>query len=236
MTHLRQNLLPSLCSLFCLITPHGAQALQALEVSDGGTAYAKISADDLTRLSINNGRIASWHAPKGKLVIQKNAKSGELYVRPLNRAVPVSLFVTSDRGSTYAITMMPVEMPAESIILIEARRKTPSMIERAGTRDATIKDLMLAMAADRMPPDMEVRESSQTFSLWQGSRLTLMRSWLGASLMGERFDLTNTGTSPMRLLEQEFFKPGVLAISVEKHELAPSESTRIFVVRYLEDD
>lgn len=236
MIHLKQNLLPSLCSLLWLFTPHGAQALQALEVTDGGTAYAKISAEDLTRLSINNGRIVSWHAPKGKLVIQKNAKSGELYVRPLHREVPVSLFVTSDRGSTYAITMMPVAMPAESIILNEAGRKTPSTIERAGTRDDTIKDLMLAMAADRMPSDMEVSESSQTFSLWPGSRLTLMRSWLGASLMGERFDLTNTGTNSMRLLEQELFKPGVLAVSIEKHELAPSESTRIFVVRYLEND
>lgn len=236
MIHLKQNLLPSLCSLLCLITPQGAQALQALDVSDGGTAYAKISAQDLTRLTINNGRIASWHAPKGKLVIQKNAKSGELYVRPLNRDEPVSLFVTSDKGSTYAITMMPVAMPAESIILNEARRKTPSTIERAGTRDETIKALMLAMAADRMPPDMEVRESRQSFSLWQGSRFTLVRSWLGTTLMGERFDLTNTGTSAMRLLEQELFKPGVLAISIEKHELAPSESTRVFVVRYLEDD
>ena len=236
MIHLKQNLLPSLCSLLCLIAPQGAQALQALDVSDGGTAYAKISVQDLTRLTINNGRIASWHAPKGKLVIQKNAKSGELYVRPLNRDEPVSLFVTSDKGSTYAITMLPVAMPAESIILNEARRKTPSTIERAGTRDETIKALMLAMAADRMPPDMEVRESQQSFSLWQGSRLTLVRSWLGTTLMGERFDLTNTGTSVMRLLEQELFKPGVLAISVEKHELAPSESTRVFVVRYLEDD
>ena len=236
MIHLKQNLLPSLCSLLCLITPQGAQALQALDVSDGGTTYARISAEDLTRLSINNGRIASWHAPKGKLVIQKNAKSGELYVRPLNRDVPVSLFVTSDKGSTYAITMMPVDMPAESIILNEARRQTPSTIERAGARDETIKALMLAMAADRMPPDIEVRESRQSFSLWQGSRLTLVRSWLGTTLMGERFDLTNTGTSAMRVLEQELFKPGVLAISVEKHELAPSESTRVFVVRYLEDN
>ena len=236
MIHLKQNFLPSLCSLLCLIAPHGAHALQALEVTDGGTAYAKISADDLTRLTINNGRIASWHAPKGKLVIKKSPKAGELYVRPLNRAVPVSLFVTSDKGSTYAITMMPVEMPAESIVLNVAGRKTPSTIERAGARDDTIKELMLAMAADRMPSDMEVRETSQSFSLWQGSRLTLMRSWMGASLMGERFDLTNTGTSSMRLLEQELFKPGVLAVSIEKNELAPSESTRIFVVRYLEDN
>lgn len=236
MIPLKQNLLPSLFSLLCLFAPQRAQALQALEVSDGGTAYAKISADDLTRLTINNGRIASWHAPKGKLVIQKNSKSGELYVRPLSRKEPVSLFVTSARGSTYAITMMPVAMPAESLVLNEARRKAPPTIERAGALDITIKNLMLTMAADRMPADMEVRESSQTFSLWQGSRLTLMRSWLGASLMGERFDLTNTGTSSMRLLEQEFFKPGVLAVSIEKHELVPSESTRIFVVRYLEDD
>ena len=83
---------------------------------------------------------------------------------------------------------------------------------------------------------MEVRESGQEFRLWQGSRLTLVRSWLGQTLMGERFDLTNTSSTPMRLLEQEFFKPGVLAISVETLNLAPGDTTRVFVVRYREGE
>jgi conjugal transfer pilus assembly protein TraK len=214
-----------------------ASALQIVDVSDGVTAYAKIASDELTRISIADGRIASWYVPKGKLVIEKDAKGGQLYVRPLDRAAVVSMFINSGSGATYAITMQPVAMPSESVVLREGGpRKSPAAIERPGSLVTAIKELMLTMASDRIPLDLEVHESGQEFRLWQGSRLTLVRSWLGQTLMGERFDLINTNSTPMRLLEQEFFKPGVLAISVETLNLAPGDTTRVFVVRYREGD
>ena len=237
MIPLKPRRLAALFNLFCLAWPLSASALQIVDVADGVTAYAKIASDELTRISIADGRIASWYVPKGKLIIQKDAKGGELYVRPLDRSAVVSMFITSGSGATYALTMQPVAMPSESVVLREGGpRKRPAAVERAGSLDNAIKELMLTMASDRIPLDIEVRESGQEFRLWQGSRLTLVRSWLGQTLMGERFDLTNTSSTPMRLLEQEFFKPGVLAISVETLNLAPGDTTRVFVVRYREGE
>ncbi|WP_298610518.1 type-F conjugative transfer system secretin TraK [uncultured Thiobacillus sp.] len=230
MIHSRPNLRSALGSLLLLASAQ-AHAMQILDVADGATAYAKMSSGEITRLTINNGRIASWQVPKGRLVIQKNAKTGELYVRPLNREEPTSLFVTSESGATYAITLQPVSMPSETIVLRESPVAAAPEAEKSGSRSEGIKAFMLAMAADRLPADMDVRESGQTLTLWEDSRLTLVRSWIGARWVGERFDLTNTGKSPLRVAEAELFRDDVLAIAIEKHELAPGDTTRVFVLR-----
>ena len=132
MIPLKPRRLAALFNLFCLAWPLSASALQIVDVSDGVTAYAKIASDELTRISIADGRIASWYVPKGKLVIEKDAKGGQLYVRPLDRSAVVSMFITSGSGATYALTMQPVAMPSESVVLREAWAAQEPGIHRTG--------------------------------------------------------------------------------------------------------
>ena len=224
------------CSLLLATLP--AWALQVLPVRDGETAFARIAADDLTRIALSEGRIQSWHALKGRLAIEKNARTGQIYVRPLDRGEPASLFLTADTGATYALTLQPVDMPAESLILKDPARRAakPSMAEQADSRQRMVKELALMMAADRLPPDMEVRERGETLRLWQGSRFVHLRSWLGTAVVADLFQLSNTSNAELRVAEAELFRPGVLAVGVENHALNPGETTRVFVIRQREVD
>ena len=224
------------CSLLLAALP--AWALQVLPVRDGETAFARIAADDLTRIALAEGRIQSWHALKGRLAIEKNARTGQIYVRPLGRGELASLFLTADSGATYALTLQPVDMPAESLILKDPARRTakPSAAEQADSRQRMVKALVLMMAADTLPGDMEVRERGETLRLWQGSRFVHHLSWLGTAVVADLFQLTNTGNTEMRVAEPELFRPGVLAVGVETHVLNPGETTRVFVIRQREGD
>jgi conjugal transfer pilus assembly protein TraK len=226
------------CSLLLAALP--AWALQVLPVRDGETAFARIAADDLTRIALAEGRIQSWHALKGRLAIEKNARTGQLYVRPLDRGEPASLFLSADSGATYALTLQPVDMPAESLILKDPARRVAklSTAEQAlgyvSSRQRMVKELALMMATDRLPTDMEVRERGETLRLWQGSRFVHLRSWLGSAVVADLFQLTNTGNTEMRVAEPELFRPGVLAVGVENQALNPGEATRVFVIRQRE--
>ncbi len=213
-----------------------AWALQVLPVRDGETAFARIAADDLTRIALAAGRIQSWHTLKGRLAIEKNTRTGQIYVRPLDRREPASLFLTADSGATYALTLQPVDMPAESLILKGPawRAAKPSTAEQADSRQRMVKSLALMMAADTLPGDMEVRERGETLRLWQGSRFVHQRSWLGTAVVADLFQLTNTGNAELRVAEPELFRPGVLAVGVENHALNPGETTRVFVIRQRE--
>lgn len=224
-------------SLF-LMTTLPAWALQVIPVREGETLFAKIAADDLTRIALSEGRIQSWHTLKGRLAIDRNTRTGQIYVRPLDRGEPVSLFLTSETGATYALTLQPVEMPAESLILKEQARQAakPSKAEQTDSLEQMVKELALLMAADRLPPDMEVRERGEELRLWQGARFVRVRSWLGATVVADLFQLTNTGSAEMRVAEPELYRPGVLGVGVENQSLLPGEATRIFVIRHREGD
>ena len=61
----------------------------------------------------------------------------------------------------------------------------------------------------------------------------LVRLYEGRGLVGERYVLTNVSTQDMVLAEQEFDRErgGVLAVSIENHNLRPGESTSVYVIR-----
>jgi len=224
-------------SLF-LLAALPAWALQVIPIREGETAFARIAADDLTRIALAEGRIQSWHTLRGRLTIDKNPRSGQIYVRPLDRGEPLSLFITSEAGATYALTLQPVDTPAESLILKDETRRSarPSAAEKVDSRQRMVKELALMMATDRLPPDMEVRERNEELRLWQGSRFIRLRSWLGAAVVGDLYQLTNTGSTELRVAEPELFRPGVLGVGVENHALRPGEASRIFVIRNREAD
>ena len=48
---------------------------------------------------------------------------------------------------------------------------------------------------------------------------------------GEIHELSNISCGPARVLENEFYEKGVLAVSIDRHELAPKEKTNVYIVR-----
>ncbi|MBQ1766749.1 MAG: type-F conjugative transfer system secretin TraK, partial [Aquincola sp.] len=100
-----------------------------------------------------------------------------------------------------------------------------------------LKTLLLAMASDRVPPDIRVDELNQPIQLWAEARFSLMRRYQGRGLVGEKYLLQNLSQAVMVLAEQEFDRPDspaggqVLAVAVEHHNLRPGETTNVFVIR-----
>jgi conjugal transfer pilus assembly protein TraK len=144
---------------------------------------------------------------------------------------PINLFVSTERA-TYMLLLQPVDLPAETIVIkgLPGVREASS-IERSTSHVRAIKNLLLAMAADTLPRDMEVRELTREVALWKGTRFTLARAYLGRAIIGEKYLLTNVGNSVMTVTEQELYKSGVLAVSVENAKLNPAQSTNVFVIR-----
>ena len=211
-----------------------ASALQILDAKDGETVLGKISRKEVTRISLERGRIRKVTGNAGEFVLEKDEEKGQIFIRPVSpdSTKPINLFVTSER-STVALLLQPVDTPSDTIVIREGRdplTSTPRM-ERSGLHVRTIKNLLLAMASDALPDDMEVRESGLELALWPGVRLTLHRTWLGAGIVGEKYQLANNGRADLNLAERDLYKPGVMAVSLEKGSLRPSESTNLFVIR-----
>ena len=195
---------------------------------------AKVSRKEVTRISVDRGRIRKVTGNAGEFMLEKDDEKGQVFIRPVSpdSTKPINLFVSTER-STIGLLLQPVDTPSDAIVIREARDATaePSRIERSGRHVRAMKNLLLAMAEDALPDDMEVREPGRDLALWPGARLTLQRQWLGSSVVGEKYLLTNAGAAALELAERDLFKRGVMALSIEQASLRPGESTQLFVIR-----
>lgn len=231
MIRLRPSQIP-LALLLALSLP--ASALQIVDAKDGETVFAKISQKEVTRIAFERGRIRKVTGNAGEFVLEKDEDKGHIFVRPAQAGSkkPINIFVSSDR-STVALLLQPIDAPSESIVIREGRevQTSASRIERSGRHVRTIKNLLLAMATDALPDDMEIREAARQLVLWPGVRLTLQRVYLGAGIVGEKYQLTNTASAEVTLSESDLQKSGVMAVSLEQRTLRAGEATNLFVVR-----
>lgn len=225
-----------LFSAWALLAAAEARALQVVQAREGETLFVKVSAEEITRIAIEGGRVQSWHAPKGKLRIEAEPERGQIFLRVVERDKPVSLFLVADSGATYALTLQPVDMPSESVIIKEAMKRRTAPANAASDRIDQIKRLAIVALTGRLADDLEYSQPGEDVALWAGARFTLDQSWRSESMAVDHYRLTNLGREEMRLAEQEFFRPDVIAVGVDKHTLAPGEGTRVIVIRHRRDD
>lgn len=231
MIRLRPSQIPLLL-LLALSFP--ASALQIVDAKDGETVFAKISQKEVTRIAFERGRVRKVTGNAGDFILEKDEDKGQIFVRPAQAGStkPINLFVTSDRA-TVALLLQPIDAPSDSIVIRESReaQASPSRVERSGRHVRTVKNLLLAMATDALPEDMQIRETTRQLALWPGVRMTLQRVYLGAGVVGEKYQLANTANADITLNEPDLYKSGVMAVSLEQRTLRSGEATNLFVIR-----
>ena len=229
------RLRPSQAPLLLLLAlSFPASALQIVDAKDGETAFAKVSQKEVTRISFERGRIRKVTGNAGEFALEKDEEKGQIFIRPTQAdgTKPINIFLTSDRG-TVALLLQPIDSPADTIVVREGREAAASQsrVERSGRHVRTLKNLLLAMATDALPADMEIRETARKLALWPGVRLTLQRVYLGTGIVGEKYQLANVTKTDLALTEPDLYKSGVMAVSLEQRTLHAGESTNLFVIR-----
>lgn len=244
--------LPALLAMLLLLADLPAHALQIVEAQDGQSVLAKLSRKEVTRIAFETRRVRKVTGSAGEFLLEKDDERGQVFVRPTdpNSTKPINLFLTSDVG-TVALLLQPVDTPSDSIVIREPRGSrvpgtsgtsgasgasgeggmTATRVQAGGRHVRTLKNLLLALAQDALPADMDATETARDITLWPGSRLTLQRILLGTGIVGEKYLLTNIGNTTLEIAESALFKTGVMAVSVERAVLVPGDATNVFVIR-----
>jgi conjugal transfer pilus assembly protein TraK len=177
--------------------------------------------------------------PVGEVVLECDKDKGEIYVKPVAPGTkPINLFVSSGKA-TYTLILKRVDMPADTIVIVDrSERPAPSDAPAraagpAPNHERALKTMLIAMAGERTPSDLRFDEVNRPLELWAEARLVLLRPYEGRGVIGETYRLTNISPQPMVLAEEEFDREdaGVVAVSIETHQLAPGESTHVFAIR-----
>ena len=238
-------------------------ALQTIDARDGVSVEAAIALKEATRIKVDGANITEVFGniyssncggvpavnrdtgpslaainPAGEIVLECDKDKGEIYVKPVAAgAKPINLFISTAK-STYTLILKRVDMPADTIVLKDrALQQAATHLERSGgpspSHVRALKQLLTAMASDRVNADVRVEEVNRPVQLWSESRFTMLRLYESRGLIGEKYVLTNISNEPMVLAEQEFDREqgDVVGVSIESHNLRPGESTNVFVLR-----
>lgn len=263
MANPRSGFLPRALASALAISVAPAFALQTIEARDGVSVEASIALKEATRIKVDGERITDVFGniyssncgvpatvtrdpgqssaainPTGEIVLECDKDKGEIYVKPVAAgAKPVNLFISTS-NSTYTLILKRVDMPADTIVLKDrAWLQAAARAERPGGTPPghvrALKQMLTAMASDRVGADVRVEEVNRPMQLWTECRFTLLRVYEGRGLIGEKYLLTNVSGAPMVLAEQEFDREQgeVVGVAIESHNLRPGESTNVFVLR-----
>lgn len=233
-----QKLKKSLSAILLNLLIIEANATQIVENADQGHVQVNISANEQNRLAITGRRIANVvPSRKGLLSVVKDEALGALYFTLANDSEnqgSVTLFVSDDQGVTYKLILVPQPVAGEEIILSPPKNKSMSSSRfsaadgHATSYQRRIKNLMLVMIDGERSDSIVL---NQVVPLWKESHMLLITKFMDDDLVGEKYHLSNVSPSDMLLAEQEFYRPGVLAVAVEHHTLKPGDATDIFIVR-----
>ena len=173
--------------------PGPAAAMQTLEATDHAELEAAVSATGVSRVALAHDRIRRVIRSPGGFDVEHDAASGDLYLRPAEgpdplpgepagAPLPVTLFLGTERGFTYRLTLIPDARPSAQVLIRNtAAAADPAARGTAGpVRDARVAELVRlvrAVARREIPPGYLVEAGSagsgrRTIETWRGARFT----------------------------------------------------------------
>ena len=113
-----------LTALAAVAAPAPVAAMQILDATDHAELTAEISATDVNRIALAGDRVARVvRAPDG-YAVEHDARSGDLYLRPFGRdasdGAAVTMFIGTERGFTYRLTLIPSDRDSAQILIRNA--------------------------------------------------------------------------------------------------------------------
>ena len=185
-----------------LAAPVPALAMQILDAADHAELAAEISASGVNRIALHGDRIAKVvRAPDG-FAVEHDPRSGDLYLRPSAPDAsggathdPVTLFVGTEKGFTYRLTLTPADRDSAQILirngeaLPNVAKRTPSPGD--GAHIAGLVGLVRAVARREPLPGYEILVSASR----SASGLSLIETWRGPRFAALVFEAARPASS-----------------------------------------
>ena len=190
-----------------LALPLPAAAMQIVDAADHAEIAAEISATNVNRIALAGDRIAKVVRSPGGYAVEHDPASGDLYLRPagappgapdagVSGIEPVTLFIGTEKGFTYRLTLMPAVRASAQILIRNADAVPPASASvpasggdpRIGVRGrphvAALVRLVRAVARREALPGYEIQAGDSPLA----AGIRLIETWRGPRLAALVFE------------------------------------------------
>ena len=216
---------------FLFLCNQDTYALDTVTLTEGQSLFVDLSERNLNLIRFPSPGVRVYTSSN---ILDVKVDEGNVFVKFMEGQPPgpQELFFIAPSG-VYSMILVPKGIPSQTIIVRIPKEDVSEALnwETSHSNIAGLKELIKAMYEERPPRGFSVKEVSEERSRWKEVKEVLRRIYAGATLQGELYELTNVSTEAVRLIENEFYEKGVLAVSVERHELKPGEKTELYIVK-----
>jgi conjugal transfer pilus assembly protein TraK len=201
---------------------------------EGEQFNQSLSSINFNRVFVEGETIIKLSYPQGSLTVDKSEMDkpeiteGSVYIKP-NFEVPITLFLTTDKGRHVSLTLTPDESSGKTLRLI-AKAQTQSNYVKPNTPDVTEVDAaMAAMRAGESPKDFNAqRVIPSPFYIKKDIKVTLEKQYQGARLTGYVYRLENKSNHEIALTTDLFSHRNAQSLSLSDEELLPKKVAYLY--------
>ncbi len=212
--------------LSLLLMGTACEAAMLHPLNDEKVIEVGISGQGLTRITVKNDRILNVFGLATEYALETDTDQGQIFIRPSSMN-PISLTLTTEKGFTQDLRLIPKEKAPEALILED--RQDPEKAKDILPSREEIEELIHACIEGRIPQGYKQMPIDLKSS--QGP-YHLIREIRGA-FRGFTYEVKNTSKIPLILSEEAFVKKSplqVIAVVLTKRILNPGERSTLHVV------
>ncbi len=237
----KYHLNKSLLLLGAMLLTQSTWAIQKIQANPDEAVQIVASMTDANVISISGGSIESVWGTEDKVSLEANVDTGQAIFRPMSNK-PFTLFVQSEAGLTYTLSVVPRnDIIGQVILLNEFDQAGETQSQRAHNIIAYKSDIKRLLKKIEQSPGQgiaklhgfQIKTINKNIPLWSETKILHTFSWTRGSLIIDRYLLTNVSDEVLRVEEREFHQltKHIRAISLRKLTLQPAETTVLYTFR-----
>lgn len=188
-----------------------------------------VSTTGPNRIAVKDRKIVNAIYDPTQFDLQTDAVTGQVFIFPKTEKEG-SLFLTTDREETFALTLWPQDVASQEIILKATESPKPATYERKVSEAEIIKAPDFETAIKRLTVALARGEVPAGFTATNACGASCKEAFVGETLAGRTLIYRNETEKSVTLYEKYFYEKGVLAVAIEKPEVASRTSTRVYVI------
>lgn len=214
----------------------------SVAIRDNSDISLSLSLSNYNRLVVKNDKIVEAVFPETAMGIKRDEQDGSVYVLLTHATNPFTLFLTTEAGHHFSVTVTgedglgkTVELVAPRLNLAANTIKAASAVTAKPTDDAhqeSMLEVIRHMERHEAMPGMTVSHPfGRVERMGAGLALIPKEIWVGTGIQAERLEIHNGGSKSLNLLPEWFEGENVAAMKLSQPILKPTETATLYRVR-----
>jgi conjugal transfer pilus assembly protein TraK len=193
-----------------------------------------LSNTNFNRIFVEGEKIVKLSYTEHAFVVDKSemndpvSSEGSIYLKP-NLDIPVTLFLTTDKGHHFSLTVSSNEAVGKTLKMV-TKPQSKLHFAKQDVSDLTVNETVLsAMKAGKTPHDFRViMTQPKPFYIKKDIKVVLKKQFEGESSTGYVYQLENTSKQELALNTALFSHPKALSLSLSEERLAPKQVAYLY--------